>query len=210
MYIRNGVEFDINEINEIEPNIYPVGWFHDEAHRVQFEVHEVHPAAQPSISANQKLVPDGFEQDAQQRWVQKWLIEQLSDVELAAAAAALVALKSNLTGSVDDTIAAICGRWTRFQAGYEKREAAARTFKAASYVGDPGVWVTAFSTAAGMSNTAAANLIIAQADALHGALEALEALRMTKYGILAATSPAAAQTAHDSILSQAAAIAAAL
>ncbi|MES2262080.1 MAG: hypothetical protein V4724_26465 [Pseudomonadota bacterium] len=119
----------------------------------------------------------------------------------------LAALRQRLVVAVDDTIAAIYARWTRFETEYTAREAAARAFAAGGYEGDPGVWVTAFATPAGLSAQAAADRIIEQADGLRGALEQLGALRMAKYGILAAGTAAGAQAAHDTIIAQAGAIA---
>ncbi|GJH00214.1 hypothetical protein [Paraburkholderia terrae] len=104
-----------------------------------------------------------------------------------------------LSDKIDARVAAVYSNWTRFEREYELREDAARTFKAAGYAGDPGQWVSAFATSAGMSNQQAADLIIAQADQLHAALAALGALRMRKYEVLNATTPEAAQTTYDQI-----------
>lgn len=122
----------------------------------------------------------------------------------------LPALRARLVANVDDHIAAITTRWTRFETEYVEREAAARAFAAAGYVGDPGIWVTGFAVPAGLSNTAAANLIISQADGLRTALELLGAQRMAKYNIVSAGTAATAQAAHDAIIAQANIIAAAL
>lgn len=122
----------------------------------------------------------------------------------------LAALKQQLAAAVDTTIAAIYSRWLRFEAEYVAREAAARAFVAAGYAGDPGRWITGFATPAGMTNAAAADLIITQADGLRVALEGLGEQRMAKYGILSAADAGAAQAAHDAIIQQAMAIAAGL
>jgi class 3 adenylate cyclase len=122
----------------------------------------------------------------------------------------LPALKSRLIDEVDTTIAAIYSRWLRFEAAYVAREAAAREFKAGGYVGDPGRWVTAFADAAAMTNAAATDLVISQADGLRSALEDLDAVRMDKYRIKAAADVGSAQAAHDAIILQANAIASAL
>ena len=120
----------------------------------------------------------------------------------------LVAFKSGLAASVDTAIAAIYSKWLRFDAEYVAREAAARAFVAAGYVGNPGIWVTGFATPTGLTDAAAADLIVTQADGLRVALEAIGEQRMAKYGILSAVDAEAAQAAHDSIITQAAAIAA--
>jgi hypothetical protein len=132
------------------------------------------------------------------------------EADIAAATPSLASVKSSLVEKVDVTIAAIYDRWMRFSSEYVEREAAARAFVAAGRTGDAGVWVTAFSSAAGMSASAAADLIISQADGLHSALQSLGALRMSKYAVMAAADAAAAQAAHDAIITQANAIAGAL
>jgi hypothetical protein len=104
-----------------------------------------------------------------------------------------------LSDSVDCLVADIYSNWTRFEREYELREDAARTFKATGYVGDPGQWVSAFATSAGLPNQQATDLIIVQADQLHAALATLGALRMRKYEILGAASIAAAQAAYNDI-----------
>jgi hypothetical protein len=164
MFVRNGEVFDINTLQVIGENQYPVGWFHDADRRAEFGITEV-PDPPPIVNLTQ--------------------------------------LKASLVEDVDNRIAAICHRWLRFEAAYTKREASARAFKAGNYEGDPDVWITAFSNAVGMTPAAAADLIIAQADGLHNALEQIDALRMTKYGIVGAVTAAAAQEAHDTIVSQA-------
>lgn len=122
----------------------------------------------------------------------------------------LASLRQDLVDSVDSHIAAIYARWMRFESEYVEREAAARAFAAAGYVGEPGVWVTSFATPAGLTEPAAADRIIEQADSLRLALEKLAALRMAKYGVLAAEDAATAQAAHDTIVAQANVIAAGL
>lgn len=119
----------------------------------------------------------------------------------------LPALKVRLAAAVDDHIAVILQRWLRFQAGYVKREAAAREYVAAGCTGDPGIWITAFAEPAGLSSADAAALILMQAEALNTALEKLEAARMAKYSIHAATTPEAAEAEYQSIIATADAIA---
>ncbi|MRV72578.1 hypothetical protein GJ700_12755 [Duganella sp. FT92W] len=122
----------------------------------------------------------------------------------------LPALRQALAAGIDEHIAAIYRRFTRFESEYTAREAAARAFAAAEYEGDPGTWVSAFATAAGMTNEAAADLIIAQADTLRTALELLGALRMRKYEVLGAEDVEGAQGTHGDIVAQADTIAAGL
>jgi hypothetical protein len=120
------------------------------------------------------------------------------------------ALRQRLMAAVDDRIAAIYARWTRFETEYTARETAARAFAAVEYEGEASVWVSSFAMAAGLANAAAADLIIEQADGLHAALELLGALRMRKYEIAGAEDVVRAQAAHDDIVAQANAIEAGL
>lgn len=111
--------------------------------------------------------------------------------------------KTALSINVDNHISAIYNTFTRFEREYVEREAAARAFKATDYIGDATIWVTAFANSAGMSDQAAADLIIAQADQLHAALESLAAIRMRKFQILSAADVDAAETLYTAIISDA-------
>jgi hypothetical protein len=118
----------------------------------------------------------------------------------------LAALKVLLSDSVDSSISAIYDKFTRFSDEYREREAAARAFVAADYVGDPGPWVMGFATPAGKTAQQAADIIIAQADALKLALTKLGGLRMRKYEIKseAVVNAELAQVIHDDIIALAA------
>lgn len=105
-----------------------------------------------------------------------------------------------LANSIDARVAMVYSTWTRFQQEYLAREAAAQAFKDAGYTGDPGVWVSAFATAAAMSNQAAADLILSQATGLNNALSALGALRMRKYEVLNAADADAAIAAYNNVI----------
>lgn len=122
----------------------------------------------------------------------------------------LESIKSTLVSQIDAAIADIYSRFLRFSAEYNEREAAARAFKAAGYQGDPGVWVSAFASAAGMPAVDATNLIISQADNLKNALKQLGALRMQKYLIIRAPDQAVANQEYASIMSSISTIAAGL
>lgn len=119
-------------------------------------------------------------------------------------------IKGELSALIDFTVAAVYARWTRFESEYKEREAAAVAFKAAGYAGDPGIWVSAFASAAGKTNQEAADLIISQANNLRDALALLGAQRMRKYEILAAGDEAQARAAHADIGAQITAIAQAI
>ena len=105
------------------------------------------------------------------------------------------------SASVDETVARICGQFTRFQMGYVERETAARAYIESGYTIDPTVWVTRFADNTGMDYPTAAARIIAQADAYRNALVELEAYRMDKYRITGASTPELARIEHERIIS---------
>ena len=109
-------------------------------------------------------------------------------------------LKPVLMAEIDDAVAAIMSRLTRFSLGYEQREAAAIAYKAAGYTGDPTNWISVFATAAGLTNQAATDLILLQAAAMRKALADLEDLRMRKYEIKAQADEATARAKRDELL----------
>jgi hypothetical protein len=111
----------------------------------------------------------------------------------------LADMKDRLVAAIDTEVAGIYNNWMRFAQEYLNREAAAQAFKDAGYVGDPGVWVTAFATSAGKTNQEAADIILGQSVMLNGALATLGALRMRKYEVIGAADTAAAQAAYDDI-----------
>lgn len=84
---------------------------------------------------------------------------------------------------VDDLVAAIYNRFTRFDVEYFEREKAAQAYTDAEFVGDPPARVLEFSEPAGMTPQAAATLILSQAANLRSAMDQLSALRMRKYEI---------------------------
>jgi len=103
---------------------------------------------------------------------------------------------------VDDLVASIIGRFTRFQMGYVEREAAARAYIASDGASDPTVWVTRFADNNGMDYMAASERIVFQAEAYRQALEELEALRMDKYRITKASTADLARLEFAKIVSQ--------
>lgn len=114
---------------------------------------------------------------------------------------------SQLMAAIDDAVAAVLDRSTRFSMGYEQREAAALAFKNAGYTGDPTVWISRFAQNTGRTNKDSADLVLAQAAMLRQALLQLEALRMDKYLIAAAATPHAALDAYNQIVAAVAQIA---
>jgi hypothetical protein len=113
-----------------------------------------------------------------------------------------------LADAIDGLVASIYSNWTRFQQEYLLREQAAQAFKDAGYAGDPGTWVSAYATSAGVTNQAAADTILAQASMLNGALKSLGALRMRKYEVIKAANAITAQAVYDDIVAQTNAVAA--
>lgn len=101
---------------------------------------------------------------------------------------------------IDEAVAAIYGRFTRFQLEYTEREQAAQAFKDAGYTGPVPPRVAEFSTPAGMTAQAATDLILSQAVNLRTAQGELSALRMRKYEVLRAPTDAQAQVVAAEIL----------
>jgi len=146
----------------------------------------------------------GIEQGEGGKWYQAWRAvpwpQALIDEDIARQAAQVLIEKKALMVKIDDAVAARIERSTRFSMEYEQREAAAEAFKNNAYKGDPGEWVTRFATNAGMNNTAAADLILQQANGLRAALKELGSLRMDKYLVQQAESLAEAQAlAQDTL-----------
>lgn len=113
-------------------------------------------------------------------------------------------------GAIDDAVADIYGRYTRFDVEYAERELQARDFKAAGYTGAVPPRVADFATPAGMDPAMATDRIIGQADALRAAMGELSALRMRKYEVLRAGNDAVAREVHGQILAAIAHIGASL
>ena len=101
---------------------------------------------------------------------------------------------------IDEAVASIYGRFTRFQLEYTEREAQAKAYKDAGYTGPVPPRVAEFATPAGMPAQAATDLILQQAAALRTAQGELSALRMRKYEVLRAATDAQAQSAALEIL----------
>ena len=101
---------------------------------------------------------------------------------------------------IDDAVAAIYGRFTRFQLEYTERESQAQAYKDAGYTGEVPPRVAEFATPAGMPAQAATDLILAQAANLRTAQGELSALRMRKYEVLRAATDDQAQAFAAEIL----------
>lgn len=119
-------------------------------------------------------------------WTVEWTVRDATAAEMKQAAADLKAAIAMHEAQIDDAAAERINASTRFAMGYEQRESAALTFRAAGYEGDPTTWVSRFAGNVGMTNRAAADLILSQAAVLRAALAELENLRMDKYLVRAA------------------------
>lgn len=102
--------------------------------------------------------------------------------------------------NVDDLIADIITKQTRFQMGYVEREAAANAYKDSGYKIDPTEWITRFADNVKIPYPAAADLILSQAAQLRKALMDLEALRMDKYLIKSALTQELAEAEFNRIV----------
>lgn len=112
-------------------------------------------------------------------------------------------LRNQLIKSIDDRAAEISTNWTRFTVEYEQREAAALVFKQHDYQGDPGIYITGFSSAAGIDNKTATLLILQQAEGLRGLQRHLATQRMRKYELKKADlTEDDLQSIHDDIIKQ--------
>lgn len=107
---------------------------------------------------------------------------------------------------IDEAVAAIYSRFTRFAIEYQEREAQAQAYKDAGYTGTVPPRVAEFATPAGMPAQAATDLILAQAVNLRTAQGELSALRMRKYEVLRAATDEQAQAVAAEILTGVAAV----
>ena len=137
------------------------------------------------------------------QWVQDWAVQPIPAPVIAARSQAM---RSGLVTQIDEAVAAIYGRFTRFQLEYTEREAQAQAYKDAGYTGSVPPRVSEFATPAGMPAQAATDLILSQSVNLRTAQIALSGLRMRKYEVLRAATDAQAQAAADAILQSIAAV----
>lgn len=102
-------------------------------------------------------------------------------------------------GQIDNTIAGIYARFTRFQIEYSEKESAAKAYVLAEYTGEPGGWVKDYAISAGLTYKEAADAILTEALKWHEALPRLGALRVQKYLILNAETLAGAREEFERI-----------
>lgn len=145
--------------------------------------------------------------DEEGNWQQTWIVTDRSAEDIAATRAAM---RAALVRQLDDAVIAVYDKPMKLAKEYEDRETAAKAYKDAGYSGTVPSLVSGFATPAGMTTTAATDLILAQAAQLRGALPMLANLRMRKYAILRAASDSAAQQEYDSVIAAVRSIAAQL
>lgn len=104
-----------------------------------------------------------------------WIVDEKKKTEIK------LELIKNLVHSIDDTVANISSRWTRFAEEYKEREAAAIAFKEANFAGEVSVYISSFATVAGLDNKSATLLILKQAERLRTLQQQLAVQRMRKY-----------------------------
>jgi hypothetical protein len=185
MYIRNGEPFDITAPHVFDDVQYPVGWFFDADNHAAFGIVELFDAAPPAISADQKLVQDGYAQDEQGRWVARWMVVDKSAAELAQDAVAAVALLeanrsaliARIDAEVDAIYAAVIGnRSDEYNAARDE----ATAFAAADYAGDAPASVQSWADAKGWAAQQAADDILAAAARLVALRDTIRAQRLAK------------------------------
>lgn len=104
--------------------------------------------------------------------------------------------------TIDNTIASVYNQFTRFQMEYELREKAALDYKNSDYTGEPTMWIKSFADNTNISYRQCADVVLAQASKLRGAVALLGQLRMDKYKVLSASTLEDAKIAFDSIINQ--------
>jgi hypothetical protein len=109
----------------------------------------------------------------------------------------LSSLKTRLAAQLDDIVAKVYEKTSRFMSEYQLREQSAIKYREASYVGEPDNIVKGFADKAKLTYTEATDLILTQADNLRVNLVALSDLRMNKYVIASKTTIASANKVYD-------------
>ena len=110
--------------------------------------------------------------------------------------------KSLMMNQIDNQVANVMTKYTRFQMGYVQREAAAQAYVDNNCEGEAPFWVTSFADRAQVPHPDAARLILAQAAGLRKGVEVLEDLRMRKYEVQRAETEETAQGLLEEILAE--------
>ena len=110
------------------------------------------------------------------------------------------ALHADAGRMIDEAVANVHGRLTRFDQEYIIREQHAIAYRDSGYTGEVPRQVAAFAVPAGIEPRQAADTILQQAEMLHGAIEQLGELRMRKYEVYAAATVAEKLATRDAVL----------
>ncbi len=129
-------------------------------------------------------------------WVMQGVFDAPPSVDIAE-------LRKQQVERIDARAASIYSGWARFDTEHALREQDALAFKAASFKGDAGIYVSSFASVTGKSEREAAEAILVQADTLRQARSEMAVLRMRKYELAKANN-------RDELLLQADAIVAAM
>lgn len=108
--------------------------------------------------------------------------------------------KAQFVVNIDNSCADIYHRYSRFILEYQLREAQAIAFLTPGFVGATPRQIRAFSERAGITDTAAATLILQQAAQLRELLEVVGETRMRKYEVTRAATIGDAQIAYVAIM----------
>lgn len=125
-------------------------------------------------------------------------VRNLTEEERAALIPPL-SIPQQLANQIEDLVVARLQRPSVFLYGYQQREAVAAAYRAAGYSGEPDEWVSSVADNAGISYSAAVDLILDQGEAMRAAVKRLESLRMGKLKVLRQATPELAQAEFDRI-----------
>ncbi len=158
---------------------------------------ELEPVENIETITEEVVVPDSYI-EIDEAYYQHFMIAQASlDYRIEYSADALpvivkiedseqlaIAITSAIS-AIDTSAATVTSNWTRFAEEYKEREAAALAYKEAGYSGEVSIYITSFAEPAGITNQAAADLILKQAADLRTLQSQLAAERMRKYELKA-------------------------
>lgn len=105
-----------------------------------------------------------------------------------------------MVGSINDRIAAVYSKFTRFQLEYEMREAEAEAYKEAGYVGTPGTMIAKYAEVTGLTYQQATDATLTIAAQLRGAIPVIGNLRMEQYTVQATPDIATAEAKYNEVL----------
>lgn len=188
---------------EFSPTVFQPAHTLTPEQMAEFRVYPLTPTEAPAYNALTHSIRAADPVMIEGQWTQQWEVYPLPFDE---AAANLQSLRASLVSQIDEAVAAIYGRFTRFAIEYEAREAQAQAYKDAGYTGPVPPRVSEFATPAGMPAQAATDLILSQSVNLRTAQGALSALRMRKYEVQRAADETEMRAAAEQIMQAIAAV----